>query len=130
MAARMLDGAAVARVIRDEIRPGAEAFAARAGRPPGLGVVLVAELDQVQEARAENLVAPPAEQHLGVAPELADHTVLVFGISLFRRERVPVAEAMRITVICSLVQFSTRGDDVARTLGGLIPDPPAGSTDL
>src|ERR1700730_5952579 len=41
MAARLLAGAAVAQVIRDEIRPGVEAFAARAGRPPGLGVVLV-----------------------------------------------------------------------------------------
>ena len=37
MAARLLDGGAVAHAIRDEIRPGVEAFAARAGRPPGLG---------------------------------------------------------------------------------------------
>jgi methylenetetrahydrofolate dehydrogenase (NADP+) / methenyltetrahydrofolate cyclohydrolase len=43
MAARLLDGAAVARAIRDEIRPRVEAFAARAGRPPGLGVVLVGD---------------------------------------------------------------------------------------
>src|ERR1700674_5440905 len=43
MAARLLDGAAVAQAIRDEIRPGVEAFAARAGRPPGLGVVLVGD---------------------------------------------------------------------------------------
>ena len=43
MAARLLDGAAVAQAIRDEIRPSVEAFAARAGRPPGLGVVLVGD---------------------------------------------------------------------------------------
>jgi methylenetetrahydrofolate dehydrogenase (NADP+)/methenyltetrahydrofolate cyclohydrolase len=43
MAARLLDGAAIAHAIRDEIRPGVEAFAARAGRPPGLGVVLVGD---------------------------------------------------------------------------------------
>ena len=43
MAARLLDGAAVAQAIRDEIRPGVEAFTARAGRPPGLGVVLVGD---------------------------------------------------------------------------------------
>src|SRR5260370_39643959 len=43
MAARLLDGAAVARRIRHEIRPGVKAFAARAGRPPGLGVVLVGD---------------------------------------------------------------------------------------
>ncbi len=42
-AARRLDGAAVAAVIRAEVRPGVEAFTARAGRPPGLGIVLVGD---------------------------------------------------------------------------------------
>jgi hypothetical protein len=55
---------------------------------------------------------------------------LAFGISIFRYEDVPVAFATRVTVICSLLQFSKRGDDVARTLSGLIPDPPEGTTDL
>lgn len=41
MPARLLDGAALARDIRAEVRPGVEAFAARMGRPPGLGLVLV-----------------------------------------------------------------------------------------
>lgn len=40
-AARLLDGAAVARAIRAEVQPGVDAFTARAGRPPGLGIVLV-----------------------------------------------------------------------------------------
>jgi methylenetetrahydrofolate dehydrogenase (NADP+)/methenyltetrahydrofolate cyclohydrolase len=43
MAARRLDGTAVAREIRDELRPAVEAFTARAGRPPGLGIVLVGD---------------------------------------------------------------------------------------
>lgn len=43
MAARMLDGVAVANQIRAEVRPAAAAFAARAGRLPGLGIVLVGE---------------------------------------------------------------------------------------
>ena len=43
MTARLLDGNAVAAAIREELRPEVEAFRARAGRPPGLGVVLVGD---------------------------------------------------------------------------------------
>jgi len=42
MAARVLDGAAVARAIRDELRPDVRELAARGSRP-GLGVLLVGE---------------------------------------------------------------------------------------
>jgi methylenetetrahydrofolate dehydrogenase (NADP+)/methenyltetrahydrofolate cyclohydrolase len=41
VSARLLDGAAVGAAIREELRPRAAAFATRAGRPPGLGIVLV-----------------------------------------------------------------------------------------
>ena len=41
--ARRLDGAAVAAAIRAELRPAAAAFAAKAGRPPGLALVLVGD---------------------------------------------------------------------------------------
>ena len=41
MPARRLDGIAVADAIRAEVRPMVESFTARAGRPPGLGLVLV-----------------------------------------------------------------------------------------
>jgi len=43
MAARVLDGVAVARQIRAEVAPAVAAFTAKAGRPPGLGIVLVGE---------------------------------------------------------------------------------------
>jgi len=43
MAARVLDGAAVAQAIRAEVAPGVVAFTARVGRPPGLGIVLVGD---------------------------------------------------------------------------------------
>jgi methylenetetrahydrofolate dehydrogenase (NADP+) / methenyltetrahydrofolate cyclohydrolase len=43
MAARVLDGAAVARQIRTELRPDVDAFTERAGRPPGLGIILVGD---------------------------------------------------------------------------------------
>ena len=43
MTARILDGTAVAQAIRNEVRPAVAAFTAQAGRPPGLGLVLVGE---------------------------------------------------------------------------------------
>ena len=43
MAARLLDGTAVANGIRAEVAPAVAAFTARAGRPPGLGIVLVGD---------------------------------------------------------------------------------------
>ena len=41
--ARILDGAAIANQIREELRSDVAAFTARAGRPPGLGIVLVGD---------------------------------------------------------------------------------------
>ena len=43
MPARLLDGTAIAAQIRAEVRPDVDAFTARAGRPPGLGIVLVGQ---------------------------------------------------------------------------------------
>jgi methylenetetrahydrofolate dehydrogenase (NADP+) / methenyltetrahydrofolate cyclohydrolase len=43
MPARVLDGVAVANQIRAELAPAVQEFSARAGRPPGLGIVLVGE---------------------------------------------------------------------------------------
>ena len=43
MAARVLDGVAVGNQIRAEVAPTVAAFTKKAGRPPGLGIVLVGE---------------------------------------------------------------------------------------
>jgi methylenetetrahydrofolate dehydrogenase (NADP+)/methenyltetrahydrofolate cyclohydrolase len=43
MAARLLDGTGVASQIRAELAPAVAAFTARAGRPPGLAIVLVGD---------------------------------------------------------------------------------------
>ena len=53
MAARLLDGTAVANAIRAEVGPAVAAFTARAGRPPGLGIVLVGE-DPASEIYVRN----------------------------------------------------------------------------
>ena len=43
MSARLIDGTAIAAEIRAEALPAVQAFTARAGRPPGLGIVLVGD---------------------------------------------------------------------------------------
>jgi methylenetetrahydrofolate dehydrogenase (NADP+)/methenyltetrahydrofolate cyclohydrolase len=43
MPARILDGTAVARQIREELEPRIASFTQRAGRPPGLGIVLAGD---------------------------------------------------------------------------------------
>ena len=43
VAARVLDGTAVAQAIRQELAADVAAFTARAGRPPGLALVLVGD---------------------------------------------------------------------------------------
>ena len=52
MAARVLDGTAVAKADSAELRPAVAAFTARAGRPPGLGIVLVGDEPGIRHLRA------------------------------------------------------------------------------
>ncbi|HSK08323.1 MAG TPA: bifunctional 5,10-methylenetetrahydrofolate dehydrogenase/5,10-methenyltetrahydrofolate cyclohydrolase [Vicinamibacterales bacterium] len=63
MSARVLDGAAVAREIREELRPGIERFTAARRRPPGLGIVLVGE-DPASEVYVRNKLKSAAETGL------------------------------------------------------------------
>ncbi len=63
MPARILDGAALARQIRADLRPRVEAFTAAHGRPPGLGIVLVGE-DPGSEIYVRNKLKSAAETGL------------------------------------------------------------------
>jgi methylenetetrahydrofolate dehydrogenase (NADP+) / methenyltetrahydrofolate cyclohydrolase len=63
MAARVLDGTAVAQQIRAEVRPAVAAFTARAGRPPGLGIVLVGD-DPASEIYVRAKLKSAAEEGL------------------------------------------------------------------
>lgn len=67
MPARILDGAAVASQIRLELRGRVQAFTARAGRAPGLGIVLVGE-DPASEVYVRNKLKSAGES--GLATEL------------------------------------------------------------
>lgn len=63
--ARLLDGQAVAAAIRHEVLPAVQAFAAAAGRPPGLGLVLVGD-DPASEIYVRNKVRAGTEAGLWV----------------------------------------------------------------
>ena len=63
MAARVLDGVAVATAIRAEVGPAVAAFTARAGRPPGLGIVLVGD-DPASEIYVRNKLKSAGEAGL------------------------------------------------------------------
>ena len=63
MPARVLDGNAVAREIRDELRPAVAAFTARAGRPPGLGIVLVGD-DPASQIYVRTKITSAADEGL------------------------------------------------------------------
>jgi methylenetetrahydrofolate dehydrogenase (NADP+)/methenyltetrahydrofolate cyclohydrolase len=64
---RILDGVAVANQIRAEVAPAAGAFAARYGRPPGLGIVLVGD-DPASEIYVRNKLKAASE--VGIRAEL------------------------------------------------------------
>ena len=57
---RLLDGVAVAQAIREDVRPGVQAFTKRAGRPPGLGIVLVGD-DPASEIYVRNKLKAAGE---------------------------------------------------------------------
>jgi len=63
MTARLLDGKAIAEQIRAEVRPGVDAFTALAGRPPGLGIILVGD-DPASAIYVRNKVKSAGENGL------------------------------------------------------------------
>ena len=65
MSARIIDGTAIGHAIREELRPEVEAFTRRAGRPPGLGIVLVGD-DPASEIYVRSKLRAGAEAGLWV----------------------------------------------------------------
>ena len=63
MAARLLDGAAVAQQIRASVAPRSAEFAKKAGRPPGLAIVLVGD-DPASEIYVRNKLKSAGEESL------------------------------------------------------------------
>ena len=65
MSARLIDGQSIAAEIRAGALPGVQAFTARAGRPPGLGIVLVGD-NPASEVYVRNKVKAGTETGLWV----------------------------------------------------------------
>src|SRR6476660_3013747 len=65
MSARLLDGAAIGAAIRSAAVPAVQAFTAKAGRPPGLGIVLVGA-NPASEVYVRNKVKAGTEAGLWV----------------------------------------------------------------
>jgi methylenetetrahydrofolate dehydrogenase (NADP+)/methenyltetrahydrofolate cyclohydrolase len=65
MSARLIDGTAIGAEIRASALPAVQAFTARAGRPPGLGIVLVGE-NPASEVYVRNKVKAGTEAGLWV----------------------------------------------------------------
>ena len=79
MPARILDGVAVSNQIRAEIAPAVEAFRARVGRPPGLGIVLVGE-DLASEIYVRSKLKSAAGAGLRADLERLPATATVFEL--------------------------------------------------
>jgi methylenetetrahydrofolate dehydrogenase (NADP+) / methenyltetrahydrofolate cyclohydrolase len=85
MSARVLDGQAVAAAIRESVLPDVQRFTAQAGRPPGLGIVLVGE-DPASEVYVRNKVRAGTESGLRVDLERLPATATLDAlIGLVRR---------------------------------------------
>ena len=87
MAARLLDGVAVATAIRAEVAPAVAAFTAKMGRPPGLGIVLVGN-DPASEVYVGSKLKSAGEaglradlQRLPADASLADLMAVVDGLN-------------------------------------------------
>jgi methylenetetrahydrofolate dehydrogenase (NADP+)/methenyltetrahydrofolate cyclohydrolase len=87
MTARLLDGQAIAAAIRQTVLPDVNTFTARAGRPPGLGIVLVGE-DPGSEIYVRNKVRAGTEsglwvdlQRLPATAGIDDVLALVHGLN-------------------------------------------------
>jgi methylenetetrahydrofolate dehydrogenase (NADP+)/methenyltetrahydrofolate cyclohydrolase len=87
MAARRLDGVAVAAEIRAEVAPAVAAFTAKMGRPPGLGIILVGN-DPASEVYVGSKLKSAGEaglradlQRLPAAASLADLMAVVDALN-------------------------------------------------
>ena len=105
MSARILDGTAIGREIRESAIPGVQAFTAAAGRPPGLGIVLVGD-NPASEVYVRNKVKAGGDaglwvdlQRLPATAALADLLTLVDRLNRSDRHdgilvQAPLPDAM------------------------------------
>ena len=119
MPANILDGAAVAKQIRAEVTPGVLAFTERAGRPPGLGIVLVGD-DPASEIYVRSKLKSAGEAGLRADLERLPATASV-GEMLAIVERLNRSEVHDGILVQSPLPDAMGADAEARVFDALDP---------
>jgi methylenetetrahydrofolate dehydrogenase (NADP+)/methenyltetrahydrofolate cyclohydrolase len=120
MPARLLEGALVANQIRAEVGPAVAAFTARAGRPPGLGIVLVGD-DPASEIYVRNKLKSAGEAGLRADLERLPATAPLADL-LATVERLNRSDAHDAILVQSPLP-AAMGDDAERRVFDVIrPD--------
>ena len=123
MSARLIDGTAIGAAIRAEAQPAVQAFTARAGRPPGLGIVLVGD-NPASEVYVRNKVKAGGDaglwvdlQRLPGTASLDDLLALVERLNLSDRHdgilvQSPLPRAMGVDAAQRVFDAIAPGKDV------------------
>jgi methylenetetrahydrofolate dehydrogenase (NADP+) / methenyltetrahydrofolate cyclohydrolase len=120
MAARILDGVAVANQIRAEVAPSIAAFASRAGRPPGLGIVLVGN-DPASEVYVRNKLKSGAEAGLRADLERLPETASIDDV-LAVVDRLNASDAHDGILVQSPLPAQMGRDAESRVVEAISPD--------
>jgi methylenetetrahydrofolate dehydrogenase (NADP+)/methenyltetrahydrofolate cyclohydrolase len=129
MSARILDGAAVALQIRSELSSRAAAFASRAGRPPGLSIVLVGDKADSQIYVNSKLKSAGAEGISATLSHLPASTPLDEILSLIDRlnadpatDGILVQAPLPDSLGAAAMQKVFDAIDPAKDVDGVTPD--------
>jgi methylenetetrahydrofolate dehydrogenase (NADP+) / methenyltetrahydrofolate cyclohydrolase len=120
MPARILDGVAIAEQIRAEVRPAAAAFAARMGRPPGLGIMLVGN-DPASEVYVRNKVKAAGEVGLRADLERLPATASIADV-LAIVDRLNRSEVHDAILVQSPLPDALGADAERRVFDAIAPD--------
>ena len=120
MSARLLDGVAIAEQIRHEVRPGVDAFTRRAGRPPGLGIVLVGD-DPASAIYVRNKIKSAGENGLRADLERLPATASLADL-LHVVERLNASPAHDGILVQSPLPEAMGADAERRVFDAIAPD--------
>jgi methylenetetrahydrofolate dehydrogenase (NADP+)/methenyltetrahydrofolate cyclohydrolase len=120
MAARLLDGVAVANEIRGEVRPAVAAFTERMGRPPGLGIVLVGD-DPASEIYVRNKLKAAGEAGIRADLERLPATASLDALLAIVR-RLNESDAHDAILVQSPLPEALGADAERRVFDGIAPD--------
>src|SRR5919202_5978912 len=120
MPARVLDGTAVANQIRAELAPRAAEFSARAGRPPGLGIVLVGN-DPASEIYVRSKLKSAGDAGLRADLERLPPTASL-GDLLAVVERLNASDAHDGILVQSPLPAAMGGEAERRVFDAVLPE--------